>query len=268
MQPKQDDVFRVGFQNISNLSEQKNTAKSRQSISYIVQKQYDVFMMAEVGLAWKLVALGDQWFERVFGKFRSIRSCFAYNKTEMQQTTVLQSGGVGIIAVDDTSHRVILQGRDETGLGQWAWLKLQGRQGVTIIAVTVYRPCDSPGPSTVNQQHRRYFAKQKRIEEPREALYTDLFTEITKWKLEGSQIILGIDANEDIRTGSTADFFRAAGMKEAIIDRHQELSPPATHNRNQSRQPIDGIWVTPGLTAVAAGYEAFGKGCPMGRFFL
>ncbi len=104
MQPKRDDVFRVGFQNISNLSEQKNTAKSRQSISYIVQKQYDVFMMAEVGLAWKLVALGDQWFERVFGKFRSIRSCFAYNKTEMQQTTVLQSGGVGINAVDDTSH--------------------------------------------------------------------------------------------------------------------------------------------------------------------
>jgi DNA-binding protein Fis len=97
MQPKRDDVFRVGFQNISNLSEQKNTAKSRQSISYIVQKQYDVFMMAEVGLAWKLVALGDQWFKRVFGKFRSICSCFAYNKTEMQQTTVLQSGGVGII---------------------------------------------------------------------------------------------------------------------------------------------------------------------------
>jgi hypothetical protein len=139
---------------------------------------------------------------------------------------------------------------------------LQGRQGVTIIAVTVYRPCDSPGPSTVNQQHRRYLAKKKRIEEPREALYTDLFQEITRWKLEGSQIILGIDANEDIRTGSTADFFRAAGMKEAILDRHQELSPPATHNRNQSRQPIDGIWVTPGLTAVAAGYEAFGKGCP------
>jgi len=115
MQPKRDDIFRVGFQNISNLLEQKNTSKSRQSISYIVQKQYDVFMMAEVGLAWKLVALGDQWFECVFGKFRSIRSCFAYNKSEIQQTTVLQPGGVGIIALDDSSHRVVLQCCDATG---------------------------------------------------------------------------------------------------------------------------------------------------------
>jgi hypothetical protein len=62
-------------------------------------------MMAEVGLYWKLVSLADQWFERVFGKFRSICSFFAYNKAKPHQTTVLQPGGVGIIAVDDTSHR-------------------------------------------------------------------------------------------------------------------------------------------------------------------
>jgi hypothetical protein len=262
MQAKRDDVFRVGLQNITNLSEKKNVSKSRQIISYIVQKQFDVFMMTEVGLCWKFVALTDQWFERIFGKFRSSRSCFGYNKTELDKSKTLQPGGVGIIAVDDSSHRVTLQGRDESGLGRWAWLKLQGRQGVSTIVVTVYRPCDSNGPETVNQQHRRYLAKKKRTEEPRTALYTDLFEEITAWKLAGSQIILGIDANEDVRTGETAEFFRACGMKEAILDRHREQSPPATYNRNQSRQPIDGLWVTPGLTAVAAGYEAFGKGCP------
>ena len=87
--------------------------------------------------------------------------------------------------------------------------------------VTVYRPCDSTGPESVNQQHQRYLTKHKRVEEPRAALYKDLFEEITNWKLQGNHIILGIDANEDIRTGATADFFRAAGLKEAILERHK-----------------------------------------------
>jgi hypothetical protein len=262
MHAKGYEIFRVGFQNIQNLSENTKNAKSRQSISYIVKRQYDVFMMAEVGLAWKLLSLENQWFERTFGKFRSTRACFAYNKTELAITKPLQPGGVGIVAADDIVHRIVEQGRDETGLGRWAWIKLQGRQGTMVRIVTVYRPCDSPGPETVNQQHQRYLTTHKRLEEPREALYQDLFEEIVAWKLQGNHIIVGIDANEDIRTGATADFFRAAGLKEAILERNKESSPPATQNRNNSREPIDGIWVTPGLTAVAAGYEAFGDACP------
>ena len=118
------------------------------------------------------------------------------------------------------------------------------------------------GPETVNQQHQRYLTTKKRNNEPREALYKDLFEEILLWKEEGNQLIIGMDANEDVRTGATAEFFLAAGMQEAILDWHKESSPPATYNRNNSRQPIDGLWVTPGLTAIAAGYKAFGKACP------
>ena len=115
----------------------------------------------------------------------------------------------------------------------------------------------------MNQQHQRYLTKKKRLEAQREALYVDLYEELSAWIDAGDQIILGIDANEDIRTGRTQEFFRALGMKEVILARHAEMSPPATYNRNNSREPIlDGIFVTPGLKAVAAGYEAFGEGCP------
>ena len=87
---KGSEILRVGLQNIQNLSENTKTSKSRQSISYIVKRQYDVFMMTEVGLAWHLLSLENQWFERTFGKFRSTRSCFAYNKTELGITKPLQ----------------------------------------------------------------------------------------------------------------------------------------------------------------------------------
>ena len=238
------------------------TSKSRQTVSYIVKRQFDAFMMSEVGLCWKKLGIEDQWFERTFGKFKATRACLAYNKTELEMTKKLQTGGVGVVAADDVVHRITEQGRDESGLGRWAWLRFQGRQGVKIRVISVYRPCDSDGPETVNQQHQRYLTKKKRLEAPREALYVDLYEEMSVWIDAGDQIILGIDANEDIRTGRTQEFFRALGMKEAILARHAERSPPATYNRNNSREPIDGIFVTPGLKAVAAGYEAFGEGCP------
>jgi hypothetical protein len=254
MHSKGDETFRVGFQNIANLPQDMRTAKSRQTISYMVQRHYDVFMMSEIGLCWKKLGVEDQWFERTFGKFKTTRSCMAYNKTELGMTRALQPGGVGILAADDVVHRIVKHGRDESGLGRWAWLKLQGRQGTRIRIISVYRPCDSDGPESVNQQQQRFLTKKKRLEDPREAIYADLFDEVSAWIEEGDQIIIGIDANEDVRTGRTAEFFRALGMKEAILSRHQERSPPATYNRNNSREPIDGLWVTPGLKAVAAGY--------------
>jgi hypothetical protein len=64
---------------------------------------------------------------------------------------------------------------------------------------------------------------------------------------EGDQLIIGIDANEDVRTGATAEFFQTLGLRDAILDKHSQSSPPATHNRNNQRQPSDGLFVTPGL---------------------
>jgi hypothetical protein len=98
--------------------------------------------------------------------------------------------------------------------------------------------------------------------EPPTGTLRNLFMECTKWMDEGNQLIIGIDANEDIRTSATAEFFQTLGLRNAILDKHSQWSPPATHNRNNQRQPIDGLFVTPGLQAVAAGYSGFGAGCP------
>jgi hypothetical protein len=52
------------------------------------------------------------------------------------------------------------------------------------------------------------------------------------------------------------------GLREAILDFHQDLSPPATHNRNTQREVIDGLWVLIGIQIAKGGYLAFGEGCP------
>ena len=65
LQAKRDNILRVGFQNIHNLPEDGRTCKSRQLVDYVVQKSFDCFMMAEVGLNWTKISCNNQWFEPV-----------------------------------------------------------------------------------------------------------------------------------------------------------------------------------------------------------
>jgi hypothetical protein len=51
-------------------------------------------------------------------------------------------------------------------------------------------------------------------------------------------------------------------MKNAILDRHKHISPPATHKCNKKREPIDGIWVSKSLDPIAAGFLAVGSAFP------
>jgi hypothetical protein len=153
---KQDNTLRIGLHNLSNLTKDKRTSKSHQLVDYIVQKSFDIFLMTEVGLCWKKVDPANQWYERILGKFWWTRLAFANNVTELNRSKVLLPDGVGILATDEVAHRVVAQGKDPTGLGTWTWVRLQGRNGTCIRIITAYRPCDSPGPETVNQQHLWY----------------------------------------------------------------------------------------------------------------
>ena len=58
-QAKRDNIFRIGFQNIHNLPVDCRTSKSRQLVDYVVQKGYDCFMMAEIGLNWTKISAND-----------------------------------------------------------------------------------------------------------------------------------------------------------------------------------------------------------------
>jgi hypothetical protein len=158
------------------------------------------------------------------------------------------------MAVDDIAHRITEQGEDHSKLGRWSWLRLEGKQGHHLRVVSAYRPVESRGPGTVFSKQERYFQRcSKRDEDPRQAFYTDLGNDIEKWKEEGDRIIIGIDANEDIRTGDTCEFFQMMGMHEVILQTYKRLNPPATCDKNNNREPIDGIFVTTGIPITSGG---------------
>jgi hypothetical protein len=94
----------------------------------------------------------------------------------------------------------------------------------------------------VHAQHEQHFhcLARRQDEEPRSAFYTNLLAEVTAWKAQGDQIVIGINANKDIRHGGTAKIFADMDMREVITDAHRHRDPPATYDKNTSHSPIDG----------------------------
>ncbi|CAJ1953071.1 unnamed protein product, partial [Cylindrotheca closterium] len=191
---------------------------------------------------------------------------------------------MGRMHLSQVSHRAKESGSDSTGLGRWAYVRLQGKKLKTqggddpsglvldvnkavrrsisrdLVIVLAYRPNrEGTGESTVWAQQRLYFNSIKRKIDPRKTLVDDLCKQIQKWRDEGCEVLLGINANEDLSVNSPDSIqqrFRECGMEEAILKRHP---PTPTHQRNQSNVPIDGIFTTSGVPVLAGGYYAFGE---------
>ena len=73
-----------------------------------------------------------------------------------------------------------------------------GMEGHYVRFISAYRPCNLGGSSSVSQQHSRSFNDKRH---PRTAILEDLAASMTVWKALGDHLILGMDANEDVRQG-------------------------------------------------------------------
>ena len=261
MKKKPPHTMRCGLQNLHLLSEHAKTYKSRQLVQHIRDGEYDVFLMNEIGLYWDMLAAADQWSERI-RELPDSTAIFANNTTEPLRSEKLQYGGVGIVATGEAKNRITDRGKDPSGLGRWVWIRLTGKEGHNVRILTLYRPCESGGATGVFQQHARGMSIHGDNRNPRSAILEDVLQLVATWKALGDHVIIGMDANEDVRKGEVHTLFHQAGLTEVILDLHHDLSPPATYNRNTNRQPIDGIWATSGISITRGGYLAFGDGCP------
>ena len=88
-----------------------------------------------------------------------------------------------------------------------------------------------------------YFRDHGIIEpHPRMQFDKDLISFISKVMLKGNNIVLSIDMNEDVRTGTLAQQLLSLGLIDLVLSTHSSQSPPATFNRNEIRTLVDAIW--------------------------
>ena len=256
---KKESHIRIGFQNIGSQRINRKDYHSEATTKHIVDSPYDAFLFAEHGLNLVKLPPYQSWKERL----PNYHSILSHNCRELSMTGMHQYGGTGMTLKEEMIGRKIDQGRDESGLGRWVWCYLQGKDNLNLRLIAAYRPCkNKKGEESVWNQHQRYWHTERRPVEPIQAFDEDLHALLLTWKDAGDQIILGMDANEDVRTGPLSMSLRSLNLEELITSLHSDKSAPATQNRNTSRRPIDGIWATPRLSAIAGGYLAFGGGCP------
>ena len=153
-------------------------------------------------------------------------------------------------------------GRDTTGLGHWTWTRFRGRNGIITRIICAYRPCIPAGVNkvfSVYAQHQRFF--DERLDDicPWEAFIRDLCADLDSWLEQGEQLIVALDANEDLRSGPVATAFQARNLWEVLLTRHGRNAPPTTDNGSAV---IDGIWATPSIGIECGGYLAGGEALP------
>ncbi|CAJ1945329.1 unnamed protein product [Cylindrotheca closterium] len=161
-------------------------------------------------------------------------------------------------------------GKDESGLGRFSWIKIQGRDirqqepqtdgppagPLDLVMVSAYCPnTEGTNAGSVWNYQRNYWLSKGVTMDPRDKLTLGLVDLIKEWKAEGCEILLGLDTKEDVFYNSPSSFcqeMRREGLTEAILRRHQGLYPATSQSRTTDTL-IDGRLVDRYIKAAEAG---------------
>ena len=256
---RQTGTLRVALQNIQRLPVNRRDPKHEDLIQWLEKDGIDIAILTEINTYWPKVKPHQQWEERSEGLFpQGIKSIFGYNKNYAFPGTV-QYGGVGLLAMGETRHRLCGRGEDSTGLGRWTWMRYQGRGDCHLRGlIGAYRPNPKgAGDQTVHAQHQKYLLQQKDPRDPLVAFDQDLDKAIKQWSDLGDHIVVALDANDDLRNGTVKRGMARRGLREVLLSKHRDKPTVATFHRNTDGKPIDGIFATRGIKIQAGGYYAF-----------
>ena len=176
-------------------------------------------MWQEIGLYWPKIDENEQWSKRLRGQSHGIKSVFVFNSNEHDITSPRQPGGTAIITNTRLSSRFKESGIDSRKLGRWAWIRCGDENRIHTTFISVYRPClsSSGGCTTTYEQHKRHISPDK---EPRKLLLEDLTDLILSLQTKGDNIIVGMDANQDVQSRQIQTFMNNLNLKNAVLAIH------------------------------------------------
>jgi len=256
---KSNGSIRVWFTNPCGISINPHKLKNHNSMYFLRYKsRCDYFGLAETNVNWHLLKGSASLYSRVKYYWKRFKTVTAHNKHSKHG--VGQRGGNCAAAMGQLAHRATSVGKDSKSLGRWVWIEFQGKMGIKSRIYTAYRPGKKPASTskktTVFHQQARYMRKHKIPGDPRSMFDGDLKEELESI-LNECNVILMLDANEDIENGKFNQMILSLGLKNSILSRVNEPMP-ATHHRGS--RPISTIYHSAGLSVVRAGVVPTGIG--------
>jgi hypothetical protein len=251
------------FWNIKGFPVKNWHKKTRELNNWMIKYRINTMLMAEINTFWARLPADHQWSKQNAGQLQqNKKTSLAYNRKDKEVRGQQQFGGVAVTSVGTCMHRNLTTGEDPSGLARWAWHRYQGKDGIALRVVSAYRP---NGPGTgggyiVFAQHICHLSDNNNFRDPRSTFIEDLETQLQSWIEQGDQIVVGIDANDDLRNGPVNEMFERIGMHDSICAKYTNWDTAATCDSSQPSRPIDGIYTTIGLDILQGGYCPFHAG--------
>jgi len=173
-------------------------------------------------MAWHQIPTTQCLLEQTRGWWKALHLSIGHNKQD-PSASPYQPGGVAILSCNKAAHRVAGSIQDPTRLCQFYWTTYQGKNNLILHIISGYCPCNSKnGHLSVLQQHWQYLDhhQPENTAHPRNVFWTDLQHILQEWMEQGNQIIMGVNANDDIRNSDITSFFNEFGVTEVILAKH------------------------------------------------
>ena len=144
-------------------------------------------------------------------------------------------------------------GKDETSLGRWSWIHIDGNNCIKTTVITAYSPCKPRQHSYYStfSQKQRYLNINGINECPKINLRKGVLDFIELRKSKRDKIVLMLDGNKNMQTGKLAKALKSElfNMIDSIRIKIGDQKF-ATHFRCQEK--IDAIWISKDLEATKA----------------
>jgi hypothetical protein len=243
---KRSGWIRLMFENWNSLGVFTNTWKVDRLKYLIKHLEIDIVAGCEVQCDWSFVGHSSR-FPDILANGQALQGLASHNKVERIQRE--QMGGTAVAAVGRLVDLTSDSGSDPTGLGRWTWIKL-GNGTPTTRLLCGYLPC-KPGRSsrgrTVWEQHKRFFESRGDFRYPSTIFVEDITNEIVKWRLAGEEVVLAIDANQDVYGGKLALALRDSCQMACLLEPILGERVPNSHFRGTTA--ISTVFGTPGLVS-------------------
>jgi hypothetical protein len=154
------------------------------------------------------------------------RKTFKHSRTSTSESDIVydnpyKPGGTLTTIVGKWQSRVSERGSDASGLGRWSYIRLSSNKK-NIMIVTAYKPLKTQGPCTSWTQQWTLLRETNKNPDPIKAFCDDLTKETKRWTEKGYEILLMIDANEEVglRPGGLNSVIASAGLFDLLESRH------------------------------------------------
>ena len=259
------NTIRVIYQNVHRSLNATDNPHTTSLLDNLNNMEADVLMAAETNVNWKSANFRNEFKKKVSRIWPANR--IAYSSSDVGLEFELHEflpGGTCTMAVDHLSMRVVKAGEDDSGLGRWSYITMEGQGGRKVTFITAYRVCNGTmrGTSTnCKQQEKLIHQQEMRRGKQTSIIDTDYlrrkFTEdlalfIQALKEAGHAIVLGLDANETPaeavkdnmpKQGSISWLLEQTGLVEVFDSHHRTIpdSSTTTPGRFIDRVAVHGI---------------------------